>query len=506
MNYSPFFCEAFSKMAVTRIAVIGLLAIAANSPQQSHRKDISRFGTVALAPQQRLTVKVTAAKAGQGCQVRLVYLRPTGSSAQRSFTATLAPGTSISDSLVEKPAGNGELIRVAAWTNLNQKPEDCQLSATVSDALGIHDRALIPDDSCTEGQCAGVTAGELKSGRLRLYASAPDGASCHAEMGFRLPHGIVSSSAKYASLADDRGEELEWQAGIDDALEPGDTVVPEVAYHPGDRCIVSAEVYPNGAPGLTRQAPVLLYASPAIGLAMDPASLRDSEKVLAQKLAEDPKDVWVIEALANAYDRDHQRDVAAALLEGAVKIKPRFAELWFLLAKVRYEKQDYEGSMEAMHSYLLLHPGDPRGTAVYGAALARAGHLKKAENVLLPLLDSPSTRTPSVLDAVGELFTLEAKYADALPLVDEAEVRHPSCPTTLQLKAQVLFGLGKLDESTRIAQRVVDMDPSDAQSRLLLITLYQRQGKSREAAEQAAILHAAFTKQDAKKCAHGSCA
>jgi hypothetical protein len=63
----------------------------------------------------RIEASAFRTNGGNGCQVRLVYLRHTGSSSQRSFTVNLAPGTSLSDSLVSNSSGARELVRPAAW-------------------------------------------------------------------------------------------------------------------------------------------------------------------------------------------------------------------------------------------------------------------------------------------------------------------------------------------------------------------------------------------------------
>ena len=457
------------------------------------RVDISKFGVVSVGAGEDLRLTAEATPQGLGCKAQLVFLLPTGASAGRALSVNLAPGTSGFDAF-QSHETSGSVVRIkpAAWIDSTTTERDCRLSLTAEGQDGIVQRNIQIPEICHPGQCIGESVQTLQSSRLHVHVAAADGYRCRAQMGFKLPNDSTSASAKFVNLMSNHGDSLEWIPGEDDALKPNDHVVPVVTFHEGDSCIASAEIIRDLTSDSFRSVPVEFYASSSVGLAVDPASLPATVSKLAADLSKNPRDLWAIESLAQAYNRQGQKERAVNLLSTALAANPKAAETWFLLARIQFEKQDFNGALESLNTYLLLRPGDDRGLPALGATLAKLHRFDEARTTLSPLLDSRSTRTASALNSWAETLSGQEEYSDALPFVEESDALHPNCKFTLYLKATILSGMGRIPESVANAERVVQLDPDFGLARLLLSKLYLKQGRTRETQEQAAWLRANF--------------
>jgi predicted Zn-dependent protease len=92
------------------------------------------------------------------------------------------------------------------------------------------------------------------------------------------------------------------------------------------------------------------------------------------------------------------------------------------------------------------------------------------------------------------MLSTQDRYSEALPFVEESDALHPNCKLTLYLKANILFGMGRIPESSATAERVVQLDPEFGLARLLLSKLYVKEGRVQEAQQQTEWLRTNFEK------------
>jgi tetratricopeptide (TPR) repeat protein len=469
--------------------VMGCTSLAA--AQGSARLDISKYGLVSVSAGEDLRLTADALPGGHGCRAQLLFLTQTGRSAGRSLGVNLAPGTSafndlnIHDDLFSA-------VKPVAWIDSKAPEKDCALKLTAVGAAGSKPVDIAVPQQCQEQACHGETAEALQNSRLRVYVFAEDGRRCRAQLGFRLPHDAVSASSKYVNLMSDHADSLVWDSGEDVDVRASDRIVPVVAFHQGDRCTASAEIVAGAAPESFTPVPVEFYESPSVGLALDPTALPATIDKLTAEIARNPRNLWAISALAQAYNRQGQGERAVNLLTNSLKANPKAAETWYLLAKLQFGEQDFAAARQSLSAYLALRPHDSRGLAALGATLAKLHRLDEAKQVLKPLLENPITRTPSTLNSWAEVLVTEEQFSSALPFVEESDRLHPNCKFTLYLKATVLSGLGRIPESVAAAERVLQLDPNFRLDRLLLARLYSKEGKSELAEQQAEWLRANF--------------
>jgi hypothetical protein len=463
--------------------------------QESARMDVSPFGMVSVGAGEYLRLTAEGTLSGLGCRGQLVFLSTTGASVRRSLSINLAPGTSAFDDF--KSSGNSADIvpvKAALWIDSATTQRDCKLSLKAEEPDGTVRRNVQITEDCRPGQCAGETVGSLRNSRLRIYVIAAEGHRCRAQMGFKLPNDGTSASARYVNLMSNHGDWIEWVPGEDESLELTDHVIPVVAFHDGDSCLASAEVIRGTTSDSFNSVPVEFYASETVGLALDPASLPGTVSKLAGELSKDPNDLWAINSLAQAYNRQGEKERAVNLLTNALVTNPKAAETWYLLAKIQFGKRDFNGALQSLKTYLTLRPGNTRGLSALGATFAKLHRFDEAKQTLEPLLANRSTRTASALNSWADMLSTQERYSEALPFVEESDALHPNCKLTLYLKANILLGMGRIPESITTAERVVQLDPDFGLDRLLLAKLYAKEGNLEEAQKQTEWLHANYEK------------
>jgi tetratricopeptide (TPR) repeat protein len=384
-------------------------------------------------------------------------------------------------------------LRPVAWVERDLGSRDCDLAVQVKGKTGKVLRAIPAAQNCEGPNCSGVPTTELAQLKLRLYLAATNDQICRAQMGFRLPTGRASATSKYVTLMPNHADWLDWRPGDED-FSSTDSVIPVVAFHKGDSCVASSEVFVAENETATTVVPVQIYESPVVGLAIDPESISKTIYTLQTDLKTNPKDLWVINALGQAYDKHGERLQAINLLSNAVAVNPRASESWLLLAKFQYEKQDYISSIESLEKCLALDPTNLIARAAYADSLAKVHRLDEAGKLFATLLKEDDTRTPPVLTAYGDFLYTEERFAEALEYVVQSDVRHPNCERTLFVKARILLALERLAEATQVAERAVQIDSNFRVARLLLARLYAMQGKTHEAADQEAWLRANLDK------------
>ncbi|HEV2351791.1 MAG TPA: tetratricopeptide repeat protein [Terriglobia bacterium] len=448
---------------------------------------------VGLGAGETITLRATAEAHDRGCHAQVGFENADGRLVTRSLNVNLAPGLSSSTHYVVAGVLSGRMaVRPVAWIEgAGDADGDCTLAAQISDPAGKVVRKLTAGPDCKGRACSGITVSALGSSTLRLYVAAAKGKVCRAQMGFRLSNGRASAVSKYVTLLPDHAEYLSWRSGDDD-FSLTDSVTPVAAMHQRDACVATAETFASENEPATSMIPVHSYVFPVVGLASDPASITKTIHTLEENLRSNPDDLWVINALAQVYDRHGEQQQAIKLLSSAVGIYPRASESWLLLAKLQYGQGDYKAAITALERCLALDPENNVARAAYADSLTQDGRVDEAGGLFAQLLQDDRTRTPAVLTAYADLLRQEGRLAETLDAVEQANTRHPNCRRTLCVQSTILMSLKRLPEATQSAEQAVRLDSNSRPARLLLARLYFVQGKKQEAAAQVAWLQANF--------------
>jgi tetratricopeptide (TPR) repeat protein len=129
-------------------------------------------------------------------------------------------------------------------------------------------------------------------------------------------------------------------------------------------------------------------------------------------------------------------------------------------------------------------PADPQAAAVYsrrGLELARAGDLRASEAELRRAVAAAPDR-PDYLLKLGGVLALQQKFADALPVFENALRLQPGDPVILRSLAASQWGVGRLEEATRNLEQVLRLRPQDVEGTFLLGMIAERTGEYEKAA------------------------
>lgn len=183
---------------------------------------------------------------------------------------------------------------------------------------------------------------------------------------------------------------------------------------------------------------------------------------------------------------------AAAATGGVAARNNAEAEARFREGQSLYQKEYYGAALDNMEQSLKLAPqGEWAAKAqVYRAIclekLARTG---EAEAAMRALAASPGAIEDLDLQlAFVELLYDTGRAEDALQRIEQVTAALPKAPLAWFWRAKVLVQLDRADDAAAAAEESVRLLPEFPQAHNLLIRIYQTQGRSREAAQEAAWL------------------
>jgi len=210
---------------------------------------------------------------------------------------------------------------------------------------------------------------------------------------------------------------------------------------------------------------------------------------LEKAVKANPGDRMAQRALGHAY-QDQQRFVEGELLlRKLVTEDPKDAEAWYYLGLLLFDRNYAAAALDALERALALQPGYTRASIYRAAALAMLGRLAEAAAAFAILERDPAlARDAELLLGHAQLLSQTGRVEEALALVDRGLAAAPQSVKLQFWRARLLFLKGELGAAAQEAQRAVTLDPELPNARHLLLQIYRRQGKEKEAAEMAAWL------------------
>ena len=164
--------------------------------------------------------------------------------------------------------------------------------------------------------------------------------------------------------------------------------------------------------------------------------------------------------LAYSYVSQKKYDMAIQSLSDALVLNPEFAEAYFLLGKVSYEKGDSSQAQEFWNKAYFLDPTLKQAQYFASEAGKAATYGKDAYE---------SYRTGYTYYANGDLKTAEGYFRTAVKLNSEMKEAQ-------YWLGRTLYDLGKLEEAEVTWKKVIEIDPFDSQAkRFLEKTIQERQ-------------------------------
>ncbi|MDP3543427.1 MAG: tetratricopeptide repeat protein [Elusimicrobiota bacterium] len=131
--------------------------------------------------------------------------------------------------------------------------------------------------------------------------------------------------------------------------------------------------------------------------------------------------------LGSSYEAQGLKAEAVAQYEAAVRRDPNFAEGWLALGNVAFADGRLEDAEKSFRKALKSSPGHPGAcNNLAMTLLARGGGLEEAEALAREALSRPGSLRPYILDTLAGIRLKQARYVEALDLVDQAEEATPA--------------------------------------------------------------------------------
>lgn len=153
-----------------------------------------------------------------------------------------------------------------------------------------------------------------------------------------------------------------------------------------------------------------------------------------------------------------------------------------------YQEKEYGGALKELEEAMRLAP---QATWARTAEIERAVSLEKlgrtdeAEASMKSLLATTAGKDVDLQLAYVELLYDTGRPDQALQKIDQLIATEPGAPMAYFWRAKVLLQLQRLGEAAKAAEESIRLQPNLPFAHNLLIRIYQMQGRTREAAEQA---------------------
>jgi len=165
------------------------------------------------------------------------------------------------------------------------------------------------------------------------------------------------------------------------------------------------------------------------------------------------------------------------------------AEARFRNGQTLYQNGNYGGALKELDDAIRLSPQASWATKaqIYRAVcLEKLSHTQEAEAAMQALSGNSEAHNDADLQlAYVELLYETGRREEALKRIDDFIAAAPKVPMAYFWQAKVLLQLDRADEAAKAAEESIRLLPDLAEAHNLLIRIYQMQGRTAEAAQQA---------------------
>src|SRR5262249_2320843 len=144
---------------------------------------------------------------------------------------------------------------------------------------------------------------------------------------------------------------------------------------------------------------------------------------------------------------------------------PRDAEGWYYLGRTKYSENRFEEAIAAYQKCLGLRPDHVLATN--GLGLSYAGLNKNFEAIswlqkAISLEDGAPQKTPQPYIDLGDLFDQQARFEDALLVLQQATALDPKNIRAREKLGKAYLDLNRLPDSQHELEIAISLDPDRA--------------------------------------------
>ncbi len=168
----------------------------------------------------------------------------------------------------------------------------------------------------------------------------------------------------------------------------------------------------------------------------------------------------------------------------ALQWDPSDAEAWYYLGRAKYNENRFEEAIQAFQKCLELRPryalaGDGLGLSYAG--LNRTADAISSLQEAISWQESSVRKTPEPLIDLGDLFNQQARFDEALPILQKAVAIAPRNIRAHETLAKTFLNLNRLPEAQHELEAAISTDPNRAALHYLLGQIYRKQGQLEKA-------------------------
>lgn len=161
--------------------------------------------------------------------------------------------------------------------------------------------------------------------------------------------------------------------------------------------------------------------------------------------------------LGSLYSRMGEPENAMSCYTKAVALEEDYLA-WFNIGSLHYKRGDWKQSVISLEKSRRLNGAFPLAVLVMGLAYSRMGNVRAAERCFSDVLEAqPGSEV--ALTALAILCFDNAKYNQALDLVDRLLQIKPENAGIRKLRSKILFSVGRSGESAEMIKSFKDEDP-----------------------------------------------
>jgi len=160
------------------------------------------------------------------------------------------------------------------------------------------------------------------------------------------------------------------------------------------------------------------------------------------------------------------------------------AEGWYYLGRAKYNENRFEEAIHAFQKCLEIRPhyilaGDGLGLS-YAGLNRTADAISSLQNAI-SWQENADSKTPEPLIDLGDLFNQQARFDEALPVLQKAVAIAPRNIRAHETLGKTFLNLNRLPEAQHELEAAISADPNQAPLHYLLGQIYRKQGQLEKA-------------------------
>ena len=207
-----------------------------------------------------------------------------------------------------------------------------------------------------------------------------------------------------------------------------------------------------------------LHLGDAYAASRSPAAAEDEYRAALKIWPDYPEVHYALGRLLHAEGRSAE---AIAAFETAVRVKPGFVDAYLSLGDVHASLGDHAGACEAAKKATKAAPGSVQAWSAFARTCQALGRRDDAERAFRRGLELVPDHGGCLLGLVA-LLEQSLRFEEAIPVLRHALTRAPDHPEVLKALARALLALGDVREGVRLALRVTELTPRDADAHYVL--------------------------------------